>query len=519
MNYDEEYGHDEGTLDEEQELVREIELPAIVRKWENIAVSYSRNNNIPAIIGFYSLLGDMVKNMIEIPFRDTSIDTRVHFCWIQTARTGKTTLLSYVLSPVAKEIYEKLADDEYVNSKVVNFADYTTASLIGNHTENKKFNEDAEELYQQEIEAIDNNAMLDVDERTNRINASIKKRDRTKDNWHTHLGPIHGEGMWFADEFEGSGVFKEKSHKENMNIVFQTIMNNFHSGANLYEKILTGKPTITLDSRFTIIASTFTPEHLQKTITQKGTLQRFLPFVWDVPDDIITTMRKKVITGFGVIPERRGPPLELTKGLLNIYKIVKERFISVDKDRFQTVIYDSTVGDSLDLEHSNLLRYISNVSPEIRKHIRLFEMNLLEYIGKLAVLNCIAMSKGIKDENKRFVVYPQNVRQGAYVVRKCYTTLVDWLENSLIKSKRHTLTKSSWPEFQKAFVESKKDAKPSETLDGGYVSKTLVLLAAGKILQKAPAQIYRNFDKVSEMFESKKNGKTVYIRPKTEEEK
>ena len=102
-----------------------------------------------------------------------------------------------------------------------------------------------------------------------------------------------------------------------MNIVFQTIMNNFHSGGNIYEKILTGKPTITLDSRFTIIASTFTPERLLKTVAQKGTLQRFLPFVWDVPADIITTMRKQVIKGFGIIPDRRGPPLELTKGLLN----------------------------------------------------------------------------------------------------------------------------------------------------------------------------------------------------------
>ena len=376
MNYDEEYGHDEGTLDEEQELVREIEVPAIVRKWENIAVSYSRNNNIPAIIGFYSLLGDMVKNMIEIPYKETSSDTSVHFCWIQTARTGKTTLLSYVLSPIAKEIYDTLADDEYVNSKVVNFADYTTAALIGSHTENKKFNEDAEEIYQQEIDAIESDLSLTGDAETIKRNAAIKKRDRTKNNWHTHLGPIHGEGIWFADEFEGSGIFKEKSHKENMNIVFQTIMNNFHSGGNIYEKILTGKPTITLDSRFTIIASTFTPERLLKTVAQKGTLQRFLPFVWDVPDDIITTMRKQVIKGFGIIPDRRGPPLELTKGLLNIYKMVKERFISVGKDKFQTVTYHSTVGDSLNLEHTNILDYIKDVHPKTRGIIRLFEQYL-----------------------------------------------------------------------------------------------------------------------------------------------
>jgi len=520
MNYDEEeYGYSEEILEEHNELVQETDLPAIVRNWEKVALSYSRHNNIPAIIGFYTLLGDMVKNMVEIPFGETTNDTRIHFCWIQTARTGKTTLLSYVLGPVAKEIYTELADEEYVDSKVVNFADYTTAALIGNHTENKKFNEDAEELFQQEIEAIENNDILDIDEITLRTNKAIKKRDSTKNRYDTHLGPIHGEGIWIADEFEGSGVFKEKTHKENMNIVFQNLMNNFHSGSNLYEKILTGKPTIELDSRFSIIASTFPPEHLLKTVAQKGILQRFLPYVWDVPDDIITAMRKQVISGFGTISENQGPPLELKKGMINLFKLTKKRFESVGKNRLSTIEYDDSVKNSLDLEHSNLLDYIDDVNPRIRRIIRLFEQNLVEYIAKLAVLNCIAMSRGIADEKKRFIVLPQNVRQGAYIVRKCYMALVDWLENAVKVDRRTMITKSNWKEFQKAYTVSLEKAKPTETLDGGYVWKNLVLTEAGRILQQAYVWTYKKYNDLSEMFESKKKGRQVYIRPKMEEEK
>ena len=97
--------------------------------------------------------------------------------------------------------------------------------------------------------------------------------------------------------------------------------------------------------------------------------------------------------------------------------------------------------------------------------------------------------------------------------------LVDWLENAIKHDTRNLLSKSDWPEFQTAYDMCKKKAISSETLDGGYVSKSLVLKEVGRILQKAPAQIYRNFDKVSEMFESEKRGKTVFIRPKTEEEK
>ena len=323
MNYDEEYGHDEETLDEEQELVQEVDLPAIVRNWEKVATSYSRLNNIPAIIGFYSLLGDMVKNMVEIPFGETTNDTRIHFCWIQTARSGKTTLLTYVLTPVAKEVYKELQDDPYIDSDVINLTDYNTSSLIGSHFDNPDFNENAEETFNQTMEAIDNNELLNIDERIQRINEATTIRDNSQERYVIHYGPINGEGIWFADEFEGSGVFKDKNHKENINIVFQTLMNNFHSGANVYEKILTGKPTITLDSKYTVIACTFPPEHLYKTVAQKGILQRFLPYIWDVPDDIITGMRKDVMSKFGTVSENPGPPLHLKTGLINLYKLTK----------------------------------------------------------------------------------------------------------------------------------------------------------------------------------------------------
>ena len=81
---DEEYNYDNETLDAEEKEVQEIGLPQIVKNWERVATGYSRYNNIPAIIGFYTLLGDLVKNMVEIPFGPTTNDTRIHFCWIQT---------------------------------------------------------------------------------------------------------------------------------------------------------------------------------------------------------------------------------------------------------------------------------------------------------------------------------------------------------------------------------------------------------------------------------------------------
>lgn len=60
-----EYDYDDETLEAEEQYTREVDLPAVVRNWEKTAISYSRHNNIPSIIGFYSILGDLVKGSLK----------------------------------------------------------------------------------------------------------------------------------------------------------------------------------------------------------------------------------------------------------------------------------------------------------------------------------------------------------------------------------------------------------------------------------------------------------------------
>ena len=254
-----------------------------------------------------------------------------------------------------------------------------------------------------------------------------------------------------------------------------------------------------------------------KTVAEKGILQRFLPYIWTVPDDIVTSMRKEVIRGFGTRAETQGPPLHLKQGILEIYKLLKRRFESVDKDRDKTIVYSASAKDVLDMEYDNILRYIDNLRPEIRNVVRLFEMNLLEYMGKLAVLSAIAMAPSISREQDRFIVHSQNIRQGAYIVRKCYTALVEWLEGAMKENRKIFKEKSNFKEFQQAYQLALDRAKPQETMTGGYVWKKNVLAEASKILKVSPASTYRKFEKISEFFETTKKGKQAYIKVKTTE--
>ena len=82
-------------------------LPAIVRDFQASAVEVSHYNDIPAGICFFNILGQVVKDFITIPNGRNHEDTRIHFCWVQTSGTGKSTMWNFV-GPVAKRTFAKL---------------------------------------------------------------------------------------------------------------------------------------------------------------------------------------------------------------------------------------------------------------------------------------------------------------------------------------------------------------------------------------------------------------------------
>ena len=222
---------------------------------------------------------------------------------------------------------------------------------------------------------------------------------------------------------------------------------------------------------------------MYKTVAQKGILQRFLPYIWTVPDDIVTEMRKEVLSGFGKVSENQGPPLHLKTGILELYKLLKRRFESeeVGKDKLKTIEYSPSAAKIMDMEHDKMLGYIKNLNPQIRNVVRLFEMNLVEYIGKLAVLNTIAMAPTIKD-------------------------------------KKVFAEKSFFKEFQQAYEVALSRAKPQETIDGGYVRKLLFRQVAEEVMKCSQDTVYKRMTKISELFETKKKGRMTYLKPKENKE-
>ena len=117
------------------------------------AVEVSHYNDIPAGISFFTILGQIVKDFIVIPNGRSIEDSRVHFCWVQTSGTGKSTLWNFV-GPVANKTFERLMVNQhpaFMNKDFVDdimartfntfgVTDYTDSVLIG------RYDKDEDEL-------------------------------------------------------------------------------------------------------------------------------------------------------------------------------------------------------------------------------------------------------------------------------------------------------------------------------------------------------------------------------------
>ena len=122
-------------------------LPYVAREFQKSAVKVSHMNEIPAAISFFTILGQVVKDFIIIPNGRNHEDTRIHFCWVQTSGTGKSTLWNFV-GPVANKTFEKINQNNkhppFIRENVpmtrtfgtFGVTDYTDSVLIGGYKEN-----------------------------------------------------------------------------------------------------------------------------------------------------------------------------------------------------------------------------------------------------------------------------------------------------------------------------------------------------------------------------------------------
>jgi len=478
-----EYDEEEymGTLETNAGVFSEA-LPKVVRDFQKSAVEVSHYNDIPAGVSFFTILGQVVKDFITIPNGRNHEDTRIHFCWIQTSGTGKSTLWNFV-GPVAnrtfKAINELNTHPPYLNADNVpmkrvfdtfGVTDYTDSVLIGGFDKE-----------------VDDDGNVDYQRRP---------------------GVLEGNGLAHWDEFEYSGIFKQTQHKENSIVYLNTLMNSLAGESWIISKALTsfGGELMQCFCERSVLAMTYPPTNLNDVMAEKGVLQRMLLYVWDVPEFIQHKMRLEQIEKAGTVEEVNAPIDKYVKAMVNLYKITQERYNDMGGDPLKTMTYTADFNDVLRLEYENMRAYLHNTRSDVAKIAGNFTTRLMKILYKMSVLCSVASAPSIKDKDQRFIVTGHNVRQAATIIRQCYMTLVDWLERSL-RAKRQSIAENS---LESVFLDIYDKLNKDEE---GFVNKTILLTEVRNKAKKSRAQVYRHYDVIRHKFEEQKEaGNKTYIR-------
>ena len=241
-----------------------LTLPKIVEKWTQDAIEASNFNEVPASIAFFSVLGQLCKDMIAIPSNLNVDDTRIQFLWMQTSGTGKSTLTNWFL-PVLKLTWETINTKHNTDFDLFDITDYTDAALIGSFEKRREQIEDDEG-------------------RTRTVEVDVKID-----------GQLEGEGLAIWDEFEYSGVFKQSQHKENAVVYLNTFMNTLWGETWVIKKKLKTGEVLECRCKRSVYATTYIPKSLTSVITEKGVLQRILIFIYEVPQHQQKQMRRQLI--------------------------------------------------------------------------------------------------------------------------------------------------------------------------------------------------------------------------------
>ena len=521
--YDEEYENEIFEDYKQASVVFKQSLPAVVQQFQKSAMNISHYNETPAVISFFTILGQICKDFVAIPFEEEYEDSRIHFLHIQTSGTGKTTLSNFV-QPIARSVFKKINakekhpfnmnvevpvkdaqgniekypdDHDKKGQPIMHYARKhfdvfsvqvaTSAALVGHYA------------LQDEMETDANG--------TSRLTG---KKISVKMN-----GALEGSGLAHWDEFERSGIFSPNSHQVDMVVFLNTMLNTLHGDSWVMKKQLKEGDIVETFGERSVLAMTYPPTELNRIMTETGLLQRMLCYIREVPEAIQHNIRKKKISKFGKFKDRQGPMDKFSDEFIKMYDLVLERYEEEKKEgksdietKCNMMTYTDSANHLLDLEYENMVGYINDCGLFVREVANLFINRLYITTSKLAVLCSIAQAPYIKDKSKRFEVTGLHVRQAGAITRQCYMSLVEWLERSL-KEKRIASPLFNSKPFKEQYEKMAKDTEDN------WVNRKLYIFEMGKIIQKGKSRTNEIFkEKVETNFDIKQIGRAQYIKLK-----
>jgi hypothetical protein len=449
-------------------------------------------------MSFFVSLGQVLKDTVRIPIGSISLDPRIHYCWIQTARSGKTTMFDF-LSPVWDKTFNLINAHPVKTNQtplagvkeftLENPDSFTDQALLGTLKINIP-NPDFDRAAAREEEDYDIPELTDL----------------------TIYGSLYGSGIIAFDEFEHSGIFKETQHKQETVMLFQKFMNRLDSETHLIKKRLTewGRDLV-VDSQRSLWATTLPPEGLEKVILTKGVFQRMWLYVREVPESLKTQMEEEYLELVGEIVEDEDGASkfheEFSEMLYGIYTWAEQRLEEEGGDRRKVVTFSLDAKKRLKTIHRGMRKYMNTFEDNIYDALNTFLMNTINNI-------CIASALCAVAERSK-VITAHHINQGRQLTDESFDSISSWFTDKLKKRPKRIADRNN----EKMYIAAYNSTNPKVKVGGvdGWIDKSAMIESFRKNEQCGRNKFYRNWQSVSHIFEEIRTTKT-YVKLKVIED-
>lgn len=480
---------------------KKTQLPKDVMRWTEVVGQFSLHNKYPAQMAYFVTLGQILKDSIRIPVGRLALEPRIHFCWIQTSRSGKTTMFDF-LEPVWQKVFDLVnAWPTTINQTPLSGVQFFTLENPDSFTD--------QGLLGTMQMGIPNPLFSRADKRAAEADGEEYDIEETIDE--TIHGSLYGSGIIAFDEFESSGIFKESQHKQETVMLFQKFMNRLDSKTHLIKKRLTnyGKDYV-VDSQRSLWATTLPPEGLERVILSKGVFQRMWLYVREIPESLRSQMESDYLDMIGEIIEDDDGAApyqeEFAEMIYSSYKWVQERLEKVGGDKRKVLVMTEEAKSAIRIVWNAMKKYMSTFDENIYVAVNTFFMNMINNI-------CIAASLcAITERSSKITA--KHISQGRNLTDQSFDSITKWFEEKLKKRPKRMADKKN----EKMFINAYNSTQSKTTIDGvaGWIDKRLMIETFRKNEQCGRNKFYRHWESVKHLFDEVRKTKT-YVKLKVKE--
>tara|TARA_R100001440_G_scaffold32617_1_gene51301 strand:+ start:444 stop:1850 length:1407 start_codon:yes stop_codon:yes gene_type:complete len=464
--------------------MREVTDYLAVKKYpffEGYVDRFSRtsiDNEIPAMLSFFYIQGQIAAPFIRIPWDASHLDPRVHVFWIQPSRTGKSVAWEFI-GDVLKDC--GLEQDMYTSG--------SDAGLIGGVTK----------------EVI-------VDENGKKEEVAVQTK-----------GMLAGQKALNFDE--GSIILNPGKHSQETVLYLQSACNPIGSNSNILVKHLSGR-RIETESLVSLWITTYPPAGVKEYVLTKGIFQRVLLFWsdWDMDRRMGVSM-KRMERAFTKTPKQKLSYEEIIEYFEGLQKRLRDRILDLtevgfaewdgmtreeQEDLVQSVMHEVfTADDSFYAATYDLVEDLYSLLDDLNFAIANVVSSFVPAMENYSVI--LATHIAMMDE--KWVVTGDHLDMAKEIIYDLFKNLILWLEGEVEVGAKQT-EKANHAKNWKAAYNSVSPVELDKKGEG-WRKKAVVIKQYCLAEQITRGTAFNRFTKWgAHLFDAAKDASVVYIRLK-----